>query len=139
MARIFEPTEELERGHAKFLRSLPAAVRVVAERFDPWTLYRMKSTKHYVSVMSFSEGLDDRVTLTVFVGGKYNAVLFERQVFGVDPTDLEPCEPPASDDPVGAVLTQQEVDDNIDGLRVMLAPDFWEYDKDGKAVRKRTH
>jgi hypothetical protein len=44
MARISEPTAKEEAEWKEWVASRPAAVRAIAERFDPWTLYRMKSS-----------------------------------------------------------------------------------------------
>ena len=71
----------------------PDNVRKVAERFDPWTLYHMKSTGQHVTLYSFSEADNGTVTLTVNVTREFNPeVLVERQVFGIDPDDLEPVQ-----------------------------------------------
>lgn len=94
----------------------PEAVRLVAERFEPWTLYRLKNSGNRVVVQSFQETAP--VTMTVMVSGRFNAVMFERRVFGVEPEDLEPCDLPAPDEPLGAVLTEDEdVDRFIDHVR----------------------
>jgi hypothetical protein len=136
MANILEPTPELEAQWAKWVSTRPPNVRAVAERLNPWTLYRMKSTGHRVTVYSFGEEKDGTVTLTVEITGQYNALIHDRRVFGIDPADLEPCELPGPEEPVGALLTPEEAELNIDALRVMVRPDLWEMDEHGKAVRK---
>lgn len=108
MARYVDPTPEQEAGYREWLAERPAHVRAVAERFDPWSLYRLKSSGHRVTVYSFGEEAGGKVTLTVNVTGEFNVVSFARRVFGIDPDDLEPCELPAPDEPVGAVLVQEE-------------------------------
>src|SRR5262245_52877430 len=109
MARIHEPTSEEEAGWKEWVASRPPAVRKVAERFDPWTLYRMKSTGHRVTLYSFGEGRDGcKVSLTVNVLGAFNLVTFERRVFGIDPDDLEPCDLPEANEPVGAAFTKED-------------------------------
>lgn len=134
MARFYDPTPEQEAGWLAWVAERPPAVRAVAERLDPWSLYRMKSTGHCVSVHSLSEG--PPVTLTVNVTADYNLVLFERQVFGIDPADLEPCDLPSPEDVTGAAMTRDEVTENLDELRVLARPDLWEMGTDGKARRK---
>lgn len=124
MARFYEPTAEQETEYREWIKSRPAHVRAVAERFEPWSLYRMKSTGHRVTVYSFGEGDDGSVTLTVAVTGEFNAVVFERQVFGIDPDDLVPCELPSTDEPIGAALTQEEFEDNLPALRAMIGIDI---------------
>ena len=136
MSRVYEPTDVQERGWREWVAERPANVRAVAERFDPWSLYLMKSSDHIVSVVSFGEADDGEVTLTVNVSGDYNVVLFEREVFGVDPDDLVPCDPPAANAATGALLSGDEVDANLDQLRVLVRPDLWSMDADGTANRK---
>jgi len=132
MARLFEPTKAQLAHWRKWVKSRPPAVRAVAERFDPWSLYRLKSSGHRVTIYSFSgDG-----TLTVNVTGQFNAVMFDRQVFGIAPDDLEPCEPPAPDEAVGTLMTPEDVDANRDALRVMVRPDLWVMNDDGTARRK---
>jgi hypothetical protein len=109
-------------------------VRAVAERFDLWSLYRLKSSGHRVTIYSFRES--DPVTVTVNVLGDFNALIFERQVFGVAPDDLEPCDLPSADELVGSVIPAGEVEENIDALRVIVRPDLWNMGEDGKAHRK---
>lgn len=136
MARTMEPTAEQLEGYRARVASRPDAVRAVAEQFEPWGLYRMKSTGHRVTVASFGEGEDGAVTLTVNVLAAYNFVTFERQVFGIDLADLEPCELPDRDEITGTVLSREQVIDNLDGLRLLARPDLWTRDPHtGKAVR----
>lgn len=133
MARFEKPTARQERGYAKWGKSRPEPVRSMAERFEPWSLYRLKSTGERVVVTSF---LDDG-TLTVVVSGRFNRVIFERSVFGIDPDDLEPCDLPGPHEVVGSELSHNEVADNIDAIRVAVRPDLWFMGPDGKAVRKQ--
>ena len=41
----------------------PDNVRAVAEKLNPWTLYRLKTTGQRVTIASFSEGEDESVTV----------------------------------------------------------------------------
>lgn len=116
----YEPTDEQQKGWEKFLESRPAHVRAVAEKFQPWTLYRMKSTGHRVTIASFSENTDGSVTLVVNVTGQFNLVFFERAVFGIPPEDLEECDLPERDELVGAALDGSEVEQNIDAIRAIM-------------------
>ena len=133
MARIIEPTAKEKKAWTVWVASRPNNVRNVVERFDPWSLYRMKSTGHRVTIHSFSED----GTLTVNITGEFNTILFDRQVFGINPDDLEPCDLPDADEITGTVMTQEQVDENIDNLRVAVRPDLWTLGPDGKAVRKK--
>jgi len=132
MARISEPTKAEERDWKRWVAKRPAVVKAICERLDPWTLYRMKPTGDRVTLYSASED----GTVTVNVLAEFNLTMFERRVFGIDPDDLEPCELPAPEEPVGAMLSGEEVDDNIDVLRAMARPDLWAMGDDGKAKRK---
>ncbi len=104
MAHWYEPTDEQRALCANWTASLPEAARVVAMRFNPWTLYRMKDTGHRVTLYSFSED----GTVTVNVLGQFNAVAMERRVFGVDPDDLTECDLPAEGEPLGVLLNKAE-------------------------------
>jgi hypothetical protein len=84
-----------------------------------------------VTVYSFNEN----GTVTVKIGADFNHVLFERQVFGVAPEDIEPCEIP--DKSGSAMLSSEEVGDNIDVLRVLVRPDVFIMGEDGTARRKQ--
>ena len=134
MSRIMEPTPEQEAGWRAWVASRPPAVRAAAERFDPLSVYRLKTSGQRVTLFSFSEAPDGTVTLTVNVTGAYNAVICDRGVFGIHPDDLEPCELPGPEEPVGTLLSPTEVEQNIDTLRVMVRPDLWVMGDDGKAI-----
>jgi hypothetical protein len=134
MAKIYEPPPKEVRRWKRFVATMPEPVRKVAERFNPWTLYQIKSTGDRVLIFSFCE--DDPVTVTVLILAQFNAVLFERRVFGVDPDDLAECDLPAEGEVLGAMMTHDEVEQNIDELRVMVRPDLWTMGPDGIARRK---
>jgi hypothetical protein len=124
MARVTEPTADQEAGWKAWVAERPPEIRAVAERFDPWSLYRLKSTGQRCTLYSFSEG--QPVTMTVDFTGEHNLMVFDRRVFGIDPNDLEPCDLPTPDEPVGALLTEQEdIDAFVDAVRPLV-------------VRKRT-
>lgn len=133
MANIEEPTEDHKKEWAEWVAQRPEVVRAIAEKFFPWKLYRMKSTGQRVGIYSFSED----GTITVLVTGAFNKVNFDRQVFGIDPKDLEECELPSPDEAVGTELRPEEVEENIDLLRAEIRPDLWWLDKHGTAVRKQ--
>ncbi len=137
MARYTEPTVEQIHAWKTWVTERPAHIRTVIERFDPWTLYRMKSTGQRVTVQGFSGSENDKVTLTVAVTGQFNLVTHERAVFGISPDDLEECDLPEPTEQLGSMLTSQQVEDNIDVMRVMVRPDLWYLDENGKAVRKQ--
>ena len=119
MARIFEPTESQQREWAKWVSKRPPKVRAVAERFTPWTLYRMKTgSRSRVYIHSFGEYEDGSVSLTVNVTGQFNLVSFDRTVFGIKPEELEECDLPSADEPLGTVFTEKvDIDDYLDVVR----------------------
>lgn len=104
MANIVEPTKEMTAAWQGWLATRPAVIREMGERLVPWKLYRMKSTGHRVTVVSFFEDS----TVRVNVSAEYNLLSFERQVFGIAADDLEECELPPSDEPVGEFMTPDE-------------------------------
>jgi len=104
MARHIQPSPEQEREWKEWVAGRPEAVRAVAERFEPWTLYRMKSTGQRVFVMGFFDPDDaGKVLLSVGVTGEFNLVAFERKVFGIDPDDLVECDLPAPNEALGSL------------------------------------
>ncbi len=132
MARFHDPSPAEEKAWKDWIAGRPPHIRAVAERYDPWTLYRMASTGQCVVILSFfNDG-----TVRVAISAQFNAVLHERSVFGVDPNTLTECDLPSPDEPVGAVLNQQEVKENIDVLRTIVRPDLWTLGPDGRAKRK---
>ena len=46
--------------------------------------------------------------MTVNVTGQYNRVMVERRVFGIKPEQLSECDLPASDEPLGVLLTDPQ-------------------------------
>ncbi len=132
MARWMTPTAEQEAGLAEWISERPSTVQAIAKRLDFYELFRMKSTGQRVVIHSISED----GTVTVNVTAKFNRLMFDRQVFGVNPDDLEPCDLPAKDEPLGSMMTQDEVEENIDALRVLVRPDLSKLKAAGVAVRR---
>lgn len=121
MARHFEPTPAQEKNWSKFVASRPKKVRAVAEKFWPWELYRLKTTGSRVTLYSFGEHDDGSVTLTVNITGQFNLLTFDRQVFGIKPEDLEPCELPSKDEMLGAMLTHDaDIEAFVDEVRPII-------------------
>lgn len=90
----------------------------------------LKPTGQRVTIYSYSED----GTVTVNVTGEYNLTMFDTQVFGINPDDLEPCELP--DGPTGTLMTPEQADENRETLRVMIRPDLFVMGPDGVVVRK---
>ena len=103
MANIIEPTEGQVNEWNTWLRDRPECVRILAVKLVPWKLYRIRESGHRVTLVAFDEHVNDRVTCRVLVGSEYNLVAFEREVFGIDPADLEECDLPAVNEICGSI------------------------------------
>lgn len=130
--RYKQPTPEQEQLWKEWIAERPKSLHAVAQRFDPWTLYRMKSTGQRVFLMALSEpgpvkcdwckgtggpvppgddpcnncsgsGKVEKFTCRVGVSGEFNLVTHERAVFGVDVDDLEECDLPGPDELLGTM------------------------------------
>jgi hypothetical protein len=122
MANIIEPDEEYMREYEKMFEILPTNQQEVIKKFPPWKLYRLKSTNQRVEILTIGTDKDNTVKFRVDISGKYNMILFDRQVFGIDPDDLEECDLP--DEPVGTLLTEEEdIDKSIEFFRKQMYPD----------------
>jgi len=95
---------ENEADLQEWLQGRPQIIRDISARLKPWKLYRMKSTGHRVTLYSIYED----GTLSVDITGDLNLISMERRVFGIDPDDLEECDRPGPDEPVGVYLNQAE-------------------------------
>lgn len=104
MAKIIKWTEGQEKAWDSWVSTRPPIIKDLCKRFPPYKLYHLKSSGHRVTLHSYSEN----GTITVNVSGEYNAVMFDRQVFGIKPEDLEECDMPRTDEAIGTVLTQEE-------------------------------
>jgi hypothetical protein len=112
MAKIAELTDPAGWEHWVSMR--PPVVQDLCRRYPPDRLYLMKPHGQRVTLVSYSEN----GTVTVDVSAKWNLVTFQRQVFGIDPADLEECDLPADDEPTGAMLTTRaEIDAFCDLVR----------------------
>lgn len=109
MANIYEPTEQQVSEWDQWVAKKDDRVRVVAEKVFPWKLYRLKSSGHRVIVHSIDEPVEGPCTLKVIVSGEFNAVMFERTVFGVHVEDLEECDLPSPTETLGSLDVPIEV------------------------------
>lgn len=94
MARYREPSEVEERMWRAWCASRPPDIEEVALRFEPWAVYRRKSTGHVVVVTCITEYHEGSPTVMVRIAGEFNKTAGEHTVQGVQPDDLEPCEVP---------------------------------------------
>lgn len=98
----FPPLDSPE--YQRWLNQRPGFIRTMAKFYPPDRLYRMASTGQRVTIVSYAED----GTVTVDISGKYNGLIFEREVFGIEPADLTECDLPSSAEAVGAALNQAE-------------------------------
>ena len=90
-----------EAGWAAWVATRPAVIQELCARLPPDRLYMLKSSGLRVTLGSYAED----GTVTVDATGLYNALMFERKIFGVKPEDLEECDFPGDDEPLGVMLT----------------------------------
>uniref|UniRef100_A0A6M3JIW3 Uncharacterized protein n=1 Tax=viral metagenome TaxID=1070528 RepID=A0A6M3JIW3_9ZZZZ len=120
MAKIIEWSEEQEKAWEDWVSTRPQIIKDLCKRFPPYNIYRLNNSGHKVTIYSYSED----GTITVNVSGEYNAVMFDRQVFGIRPENLEECDLPGTDEVIGSFLTEEEdVKKFIDMVRPSVLAD----------------
>lgn len=96
--------------------SRPADMRAVAERFDPWSMYRLKTTGQRCGVVSFFESDGDQpVTLGIYAEHETLGPISAVKVIGVSPDDLEPW--------TGSERPEWEVEREGDAVSFRIAPE----------------
>lgn len=114
MAKIIEWTDEQQNGWGEWVASQPEIIQDLCRRFPPCNLYRLRYTNQKVTIVSYCED----GTLIVNVSGEYNAIMFDQEVFGIKPDDLEECDLPETSEPVGTLLTEEkDIEKFIDKVR----------------------
>jgi hypothetical protein len=104
MAKIAEINQS---GLNEWLQGRPDCIIDMVKRYPPNVLYRMKSTGQRVTIIAYAEDS----TVRVLVSGDYNAIIFDREVFGISLEDLEECDLPDSNERLGTLLkTEEEID-----------------------------
>lgn len=97
MTKILEIADQA--GYEAWIAARPQMIQDMIRRWPPTELYRLKTTGQRVTVSSYGED----GTICVAVSGQFNLVMHERIVHGIDPGDLEPCDLPGLDEPVGVL------------------------------------
>ncbi len=111
MVKILETDQE---AWHEWVNERPEVIQELCAKFPPDRLYMLKTSNHRVTIVSYSED----GTITVFVSGEFNEIVFEREVFGVKAEHLEECDLPDDADAVGVLLTEpDDVDIFVKGLR----------------------
>ena len=113
-----EWTQEEKIQWDEWVATRPPVVQDLCARFPPNRLYLLKSSNHRVFVTSYSED----GTMRVCVSGQFNRTLFGRDVFGVEPADLEECDLPGPDEDVGD--TAAEAGYTADDVKNILIPEI---------------
>lgn len=118
MSKIYELDDE----YYEWLKARPPIIQELAKNFPSDRLYLLASSNHRVEIHGYSED----GTLIVRVLGKWNKVMFERNVFGIKPADLTECDLPPKNEQVGSMLNKKEAERYIK----MMAPIMSEGVKD---------
>lgn len=58
MARWMQPTESMVVDWSAWMNTLPEKVRPIARKFEPWTLFKLKTSGKRVFVTAFDEAKD---------------------------------------------------------------------------------
>jgi hypothetical protein len=95
---------ELDEAGKRWISERPPQIQEMCAKWPPNLLYRLKNTGERVTLCSYAED----GTVTVTITGEYNLVDFDKEVFGVDPNQLEECDRPGPGEPVGTLLTTPE-------------------------------
>jgi hypothetical protein len=110
MSKIYDLDKNEWEGR---LKSKPTVIKELATKFPPNKLFLMNN-KHRVFIKFYSED----GTVAVGITGEYNAVMFDRTVFDVNPDDLKETAPPSDDEPLGTVFTEKkDVDSYLNALK----------------------
>lgn len=116
MTKIFD-LEMNMKAFDEWVAGRPPEVQAMIRRLPPDRLYLMKPTGQRVTIIAYAED----GTLRVNVSGEFNALTFERQVFGVKADDLEECDLPKEGEPLGAMLTEDaDIKEFIDAVRPIV-------------------
>lgn len=99
MAKIRELTPEEQTQHRAWADDLPPNVREVASSYPHDRLCRIRDGSKVAILAYATDG-----TVTIGISSRFNRVFFERQVFGVPPSELTECDLPGPGEPVGLIL-----------------------------------
>lgn len=117
MAEIYALTDEQKQLVADWIKECPGAITEMVASHPGNKLYKMKQTGQRCEIHAYSE---DR-TVTVLITGKYNRLICDRTVYGVPIDDLEECDLPGPDEPLGSLLTEQKgIDAYVEAIRPQI-------------------
>lgn len=101
---VYPRSPEQEQAWNEWVATRPLPIQILCEQFPPNRLYRMKSTGQRVTIYAYYENN----TVDVNITRQFNYHIYDRRVFGVDVGNLEECDLPAPDEPLGALLTEEQ-------------------------------
>lgn len=93
------PTAAHEAAWREWLAARPDRVRAIAERFDPWTMYRLTTTGQRCQFLGCDVGAQncgeieadpERVTVRIYAENPILGAITGTEVFGISPDDLQP-------------------------------------------------
>ena len=97
-----------ETAMQEWLATRPPVIQELAKLVPPGRLYRLKNAKGELGSRVYVHAYNENGTLTVTVSGEYNLVVFDRDVFGIKPEDLEECDLPSAEERLGTLLTEDK-------------------------------
>jgi len=106
MANWMEWPDEKEQLWQEWLKNKPPIIKELAARFPPYKLFRLKPTGQRGPIVSLSES----GTVTMQITGDFNRVMFAKNVFGLNPDDLEECDLPGPDELLGDECEERGID-----------------------------
>lgn len=109
----------------EWLAERPEAVAKAARQYPPNRLYRMESTGHRVTILSYEEGDDGECkTCRVLVSADHNCVIFARQVFGVRLDGLTECDLPEEGELLGSLSSEPIPPEEMEILEQLIPPEW---------------
>jgi hypothetical protein len=90
-----------EAGWNEWVATRPPIIQEMCRRLPPDRLYRIKDA-HRCTIVAYSED----GTVRVNVSGEHNFLMFDREVFGINPNDLTECDLPDENEVVGTMIQE---------------------------------
>jgi len=113
--RWTNPTDAQRAEFAAWIAERPDHVRAVAERFDPWTMYRLTTTGQRCRVIGFHESEGPTpVTLYIYAEHPTLGEITGRNVFGIEPETVVPWTEADEPEPLKGDRGQRLVVTHID-------------------------
>lgn len=92
--RLYEPAIDAESRHNEGVKNFPNPLARQIKKLDPWCLYVLRTTGQRVLIKEYSvDGKKLSLKVSVYPEYNDNNPMQNRDVFGIDPKDLELCDP----------------------------------------------